>query len=82
MNFVVYTLFVCMRKGEQLPWIVSDELWARIEPLLPRVERRYRHPGRKRLASPGRYHGARCRTNPVTFKPASTVEIIPRTKLP
>ncbi|WP_443078979.1 IS5 family transposase [Streptosporangium sp. NBC_01495] len=38
-----------MRKGEQLPWIVSDELWARIEPLLPRAERRYRHPGRKRL---------------------------------
>jgi hypothetical protein len=23
-----------MRKGEQLPWIVSDELWERIEPLL------------------------------------------------
>ncbi len=31
------------------PWIVSDELWARIEPLLPRVERRFRYPGRKRL---------------------------------
>ena len=38
-----------MRKGEQPPWIVPDELWARIEPLLPRVERRYRHPGRRRL---------------------------------
>ena len=38
-----------MRKGEQLPWIVSDELWERIEPLLPRAERRYRNPGRKRL---------------------------------
>jgi transposase len=38
-----------MRKGEQLPWIVPDELWELIEPLLPRVERRYRHPGRKRL---------------------------------
>jgi len=23
------------------PWIVSDELWSRIEPLLPRVERRF-----------------------------------------
>ena len=22
-----------MRKGEQFPWIVSDQLWARIEPL-------------------------------------------------
>ena len=31
------------------PWIVSDELWKRIEPLLPRVERRFRYPGRKRL---------------------------------
>ena len=31
------------------PWIVSDELWRRIEPLLPRVERRFRYPGRKRL---------------------------------
>ncbi|MDX8056194.1 IS5 family transposase [Lentzea sp. BCCO 10_0798] len=38
-----------MRKGEQLPWIVSDELWARIEPLLPVVPRRTDHPGRKRL---------------------------------
>src|SRR5438067_9897288 len=34
------------------PWIVSDELWQRVEPLLPRVERRFRYPGRKRL--PGR----------------------------
>jgi transposase len=31
------------------PWVVSDELWSRIEPLLPRVERRFRYPGRKRL---------------------------------
>ena len=31
------------------PWIVSDELWGRIEPLLPKVERRFRYPGRKRL---------------------------------
>src|SRR5437667_12306293 len=31
------------------PWIVSDRLWARVEPLLPRVERRFRFPGRKRL---------------------------------
>src|SRR5947209_3491586 len=31
------------------PWAVSDELWSRIEPLLPRVERRFRYPGRKRL---------------------------------
>jgi transposase len=29
--------------------LVSDGLWARIEPLLPRVERRYWYPGRKRL---------------------------------
>ncbi|MFJ5035203.1 IS5 family transposase [Streptomyces sp. NPDC088560] len=38
-----------MRKGEQLPWVVSDELWARIEPLLPVVPRRADHPGRRRL---------------------------------
>src|SRR5262245_6123699 len=31
------------------PWIVSDELWELIEPLLPKVERRFRYPGRKRL---------------------------------
>ena len=31
------------------PWIVSDELWSRIEPMLPRVERRFGYPGRKRL---------------------------------
>ncbi|MFL4907588.1 IS5 family transposase [Streptomyces sp. MMS24-I2-30] len=38
-----------MRRGEQPPWIVSDELWARIEPLLPVVPRRADHPGRRRL---------------------------------
>ena len=38
-----------MRRGEQPPWIVPDELWERIEPLLPRPERRGRYPGRKRL---------------------------------
>jgi transposase len=38
-----------MRRGEHLPWIVSDELWARIEPLLPVVPRRADHPGRRRL---------------------------------
>ena len=31
------------------PWIVSDGLWQRIEPLLPRVDRRFRYPGRRRL---------------------------------
>jgi transposase len=38
-----------VRKGEQPPWIVSDGLWERVEPLLPVVERRLRHPGRRRL---------------------------------
>jgi transposase len=38
-----------MRKGEQLPWIVSDGLWERIEPLLPVIRRRRHHPGRKRI---------------------------------
>ena len=31
------------------PWIVSEELWVLVEPLLPKVERRFRYPGRKRL---------------------------------
>ena len=31
------------------PWEVTDELWAVIEPLLPRHERRFRHPGRRRI---------------------------------
>ena len=31
------------------PWMVSDALWAEIEPLLPRRARRFRYPGRKRL---------------------------------
>jgi transposase len=32
------------------PWVVSDALWERVELLLPRVERRFRFPGRKRLS--------------------------------
>lgn len=31
------------------PWIVSDELWERVEPLLPCEERRFRHPERRPL---------------------------------
>lgn len=31
------------------PWIVSDEVWDRLEPLLPQRERKFRHPGRKPL---------------------------------
>jgi transposase len=29
--------------------LVSDELWELIEPLIPKVKRRYRYPGRKRI---------------------------------
>lgn len=29
--------------------LVSDEFWARVRPVLPVVERRFRHPGRKRV---------------------------------
>lgn len=28
------------------PWRVDDRLWARVEPLLPSAERRFRYPGR------------------------------------
>src|SRR3954466_1790964 len=29
--------------------LLSDELWALVEPLIPKVERRFRFPGRKRI---------------------------------
>lgn len=29
--------------------LVSDELWGLVEPLIPKVKRRHRYPGRKRL---------------------------------
>src|ERR687885_350616 len=29
--------------------LVSDELWELVEPLIPKVDRRYRFPGRKRI---------------------------------
>jgi transposase len=39
-----------VRKGQQPPWIVPDELWERVEPLLPVVvPRRSDRPGRPRL---------------------------------
>ena len=31
------------------PWVVPDELWELVEPLLPRRPRRARYPGRRRL---------------------------------
>jgi len=31
------------------PWEVPDGLWQRIEPLLPKKQRRFRYPGRKPL---------------------------------
>ncbi|WP_442945937.1 hypothetical protein [Nonomuraea sp. LPB2021202275-12-8] len=31
------------------PWEVNDDLWVVIEPLLPRRQRWFRHPGRERL---------------------------------
>jgi len=40
-----------MRKGQQPPWVVPDELWELIELLLPVVPRRADRPGRKRLNS-------------------------------
>jgi transposase len=40
---------IFMRKGEDPPWIVADSLWQRPKPLLPKVERRSRYPGRRQL---------------------------------
>ena len=36
-------------RSTRRPWEVDNELWARVQPLLPVVVRRHRHPGRKRL---------------------------------
>jgi hypothetical protein len=49
MPVMVWWLSRPVRKGQQPPWFVPDELWERIEPLLPAVPRRADHPGRKRL---------------------------------
>jgi transposase len=38
-----------VKKGEQPPWIVPDDLWERIEPLLPRWESALPRLGRARL---------------------------------
>lgn len=38
-----------MRRGEQPPWIVSDQLWERVEPLLPEPRRRPGGRGRPRV---------------------------------
>jgi transposase len=46
---MVWWLNRLVKKGQQPPWIIPDELWARIKPLLPVVPRRADHPGRKRL---------------------------------
>lgn len=40
-----------MRKTAARPWEIDDELWARIESLLPVIPRNPRRPGRKRLDS-------------------------------
>lgn len=45
------TLLWC-RRARPKPWHVEDERWAVVEPLLPKVEHRARHTGRKR--HPGR----------------------------
>jgi transposase len=42
-------LSLAVSKGQQPPWIVPDDLWARIEPLLPVVPLRADHPGRRSL---------------------------------
>jgi transposase len=33
-----------------LPWVVSDQLWLRLEPILRDPPRRFRHPGRLRYS--------------------------------
>ena len=43
---------IFVRRGEDPPWIVSDSLWERIEPRLPKVERH------SRIARRGVEHGS------------------------
>jgi transposase len=45
----VIPCFVGVTMTRRKPWEVSDELWAVIQPLLPKHERRFRYPGRKRI---------------------------------
>ncbi len=49
------------------PWIVSDELWELVKLLLPKRERRFRYPGRKRRPDREALQRARARlTEPET----------------
>src|SRR5260370_4252565 len=49
MPVMVWWLSRPVRKGQQPPWFVPDELWVGTGPLLRVVPRRADHPGRKRL---------------------------------
>lgn len=45
---------VCCHRLEEVvvageAWRVPDRLWLEVEPLIPKVERRFRYPGRKRV---------------------------------
>jgi transposase len=44
---VVTRYWEALMAGRVKPWVVDDGLWALIEPLLPRRERRFRYPGRR-----------------------------------
>jgi transposase len=44
-------------RGAVAPWIVSDQLWELVEPLLPRRERCLRYPSRKRSPDRQALHG-------------------------
>ena len=37
--------------------VLTDELWARLEPLIPVRERRFRHPGRRRTPDRAAFEG-------------------------
>ena len=38
-----------MAGGRKRPWVVDDELWVLLEPIVPVLRRRFRYPGRPRL---------------------------------
>ncbi len=49
--------FLRVRMARRKSWEVSDELWAVIEPPLPRHERYFRYPGRRRIDDRRTLHG-------------------------
>ncbi|WP_443079624.1 hypothetical protein [Streptomyces sp. NBC_01717] len=53
-RFVILAIRGCW-VARSKPWDVDDKLWTVIEPLLPKLQRRNRHPGRKMTTAVRRF---------------------------